>query len=105
MENYNIGDRVVDKTSGKHGRLDSFIHPYGYAYKQRVFARLVFDDGGIKDVELHNLAREEGYEKPVYDNQGINALENPNDISEELTPKKTKSKSKKNVDAIVEATE
>ena len=105
MQNFNIGDRVVDKTTGKHGKVDSFIRPLGFRYINKTLVRLKLDDGGIADVELHNLAVEEGFKQPKVDNIGVNALENPNDITEALTPKKNKSKSKKKLDEIVDAVE
>lgn len=94
MVNINVGDRVVDKTTGKHGKVDSFIRPWGARYLPTVKARVVLDNGNIVDVEPHNLSKEEGYSQPKVDNVDINALDNPNDKAEYLTPAKRGRKKK-----------
>lgn len=109
MASIKVGQRVVDKTSGKHGKVDSFIVPFSLGFAPRTKARLVLDDGSIKDVEPHNLAIEEGYVEQSYDPVGINAQDNPNDKAEALTPAKPKRQKKENpvdevMDEIAEAT-
>lgn len=110
MQNIKIGDRVVDKRTDKHGVVDSFIRPWGAGYLPAVKARVVLDNGNVVDVEPHNLSIEEGYVAPKVDNVGINALDNPNDKTEILTPAKRGRKKKEEsaedvMDDIVESVE
>lgn len=95
MTNIRIGDRVVDKTSGRHGVVDSFIRPISFGFKPIVKARVKMDDGSVRDVEPHNLSVEEGYKAPTYDPVGVNDRKDPNDSAESLSPIKPKRKKKK----------
>lgn len=81
-----IGMRVVDKTTGRHGKVDSFIVPWSFGYTRKTKARVVMDEGIVVDVEPHNLAIEEGYKEVKVDNVGINGRDNPDDKTEDLTP-------------------
>lgn len=104
MDNIKIGDRVVDRTTGKHGVVDSFIRPLSFGYRVNLKARVKLDNGNIADVTPHNLTLEEKYEKPNYDPIGVNKLENPNDKAQTLTPAEPKKKKKaESTEAIIEA--
>ena len=102
MDNIKIGDRVVDRTSGKHGVVHSFYKPLSFGYRSKTKARVVTDNGNVIDVEPHNLSKEEGFKKETFDPVGINALKNPNDKAENLTPVKPKRKKKETKDETVE---
>lgn len=102
MASIKVGQRVVDKTSGKHGKVDSFIVPFSLGFAPRTKARIVFDDESIKDIEPHNLAIEEGYVEQSYDPVGINAQDNPNDKAEALTPAQPKKQKKKPVSEVMD---
>lgn len=95
MVNIKVGDRVVDKTTGKHGTVDSFFKPMSFGYKQKTYARVLLDGKVLVNVEPHNLAIEEGYKKEKYDNIGVNNQNDPNDKVESLTPAKPKGRKKK----------
>ena len=102
MENIKIGDRVVDKITLKHGVVDSFIRPWSFGHTANVKARIKLDNGCIADQEIHNLKLEEGYVPEKVDNVGINALDNPNDKAESLTPMKKRGRKKKDNDEVID---
>ena len=107
MVNIKVGDKVVDKTTGKHGTVHSFIRPYTFGYAPKVKAHLILDNGNTLDVEPHNLALEEGYTAPVFDPVGVNDMKDPNDKAESLTPatpkRGRKSKTETKLDEIIES--
>ena len=100
MVNIKVGDKVVDRTSGKHGIVDSFVHPISFGYHSKVYAVVRLDAHNTIKVEPHNLSLEEGYKAESYDPIGINAKANPNDKIEELTPIEPKKKGRKKKDAM-----
>lgn len=100
MTNIKVGDRVVDRTTGKKGVVDSFIHPISFGYRNIVYALVRIDKNNTIKVEPHNLSLEEGYEKEDFDPIGINNQKNPNDKIEELTPMTPKKKGRKKKDAM-----
>ena len=104
MQNIQIGDRVVDRTSNKVGVVESFYKPLSFGYKSSTKAVVKLDNGNVIHVEPHNLSLAEGYEEEKFDPVGINAQSNPNDKADALTPaKRGRKKKSDSIDDIIES--
>ena len=60
-----IGDRVVDKTNGKHGTVIAIFTPIQFGYKNKVKAKIDCGGGNFDVNDVHNFCEEDKWVKPV----------------------------------------
>ena len=81
-----VGDRVVDKTNGKHGTVISIFSPIQFGYEKKVKAKIDCGGGNYDINDVHNFCPEDKWVEPqIRTWESEELVKNGADISE-LTP-------------------
>ena len=69
-----VGDRVVNKVSGKHGTVEMIVRPIQIGNKPKIMLRVDNGGGNYEQDYPHNFVLEKDWEQPVvktWEDEGI----------------------------------